>query len=308
MFNKREHTLWTEKYRPIELDNYVGNFVFKEAIAKYIRKGELPNLILHGVPGTGKTTAAKLIVKNLNCDHLYLNGSDNNGIDTVRTSIKSFASAASFKPLKIVIFDDCATLTEQAQQGLLNMIETYSKTTRFIFTTNYLDKLIPALRSRCIPFKIDPPSKKDVAMYLSEILDKEEINYELDILGQVVQKNYPDIRKCVSILQESVVDGELRSDIISGNGKSYLKDLIKLISKPDKKTWLLVRQLLNDVGTSEYQDIFRYLYDNVDEYFPETYVEVIFAVAQAQYQHSTVPDKEINVADMLLKIIQLKLK
>lgn len=308
MFTKKEHALWTEKYRPLELDNYVGNYVFKEAISKYIRKGEMPNLILHGVPGTGKTTAAKMIVKNLNCDYLYLNGSDNNGIDTVRTSIKTFAQSASFKPLKIVIFDDCATLTDQAQQGLLNMIESYSKTTRFIFTTNHLDKLIDALKSRCISFKIDPPSKKDVAIHLSGILDKENVSYETSTLALVVTKYYPDIRKCISILQEYSSEGTLVLDNTNVVSKSYLKDVVTMLAKPNKNTWFEIRNLMNDVGTSEYVELFRYLYDHVEEYALDTYEEAVFAISIAQFQHTTTPDKEINVAEMLLKIIKANSK
>jgi DNA polymerase III delta prime subunit len=308
MFEKKEHSLWTEKYRPIELENYIGNESFKAAILKYIQKGEIPNLILHGVPGTGKTTAAKMIVKNLNCDHLYLNGSDNNGIDTVRTSIKTFASSASFKPIKIVILDDCATLTDQAQQGLLNMIETYSKNTRFIFTTNHLDKLIDAMKSRCTSFKIDPPSKKDVAVHLSKILDKENISYEPPVLAQVVTKYYPDIRKCLNILQECTSSGELLLDTINVVSQSYMSQVIKLIAKPDRETWFNVKKLMNDVGATEYVELFRFLYDNADEYFPDTYEQVIFSIAKAQYQHTTVPDKEINVSAMLLEIIQTNKK
>jgi replication factor C small subunit len=308
MFNKKEHSLWTEKYRPTELENYVGNESFKAAIERYIQKGEMPNLILHGVPGTGKTTAAKMIVKNLNCESLYLNGSDNNGIDTVRTSIKTFASSATFKPIKIVILDDCATLTDQAQQGLLNMIETYSKNTRFIFTTNHLDKLIDALKSRCTSFKIDPPSKKDVAIHLSKILDKESSTYDIQVLGQVVNKYYPDIRKCLNIIQECSATGTLILDSTNIVGKSYMNQVIKLLSKPDSKSWFNIKKIMTDVGATEYVELFRFLYDHADEYFPNTYEEVIFSISKAQYQHTTVPDKEINVSAMLLEIIQINKK
>jgi DNA polymerase III delta prime subunit len=306
MFGRKEHTLWTEKYRPTDQENYIGNAIFKESIAKYIRKNDIPNIILHGVPGTGKTTAAKMIVQNMNCDYLYLNGSDNNGIETVRTTIKDFASAASFKPLKVVILDDCATLTDQAQQGLLNIVESFSKNTRFIFTTNHLDRLIEALKSRCLSFKIEPPSKTDVGVHLMNMLEKESVEAEAKQIGQIVKKYYPDIRKCVSITQECVVDNKLSLDFGNISNKSYLNDILQQLKIPTNNSWREVRTILSEANATDFVELFRFLYDNVDEYANDTYEETIFAIAEAQYQHYFVPDKEINIMNMILKILKTK--
>ena len=304
MFGRKEHTLWTEKYRPIEQENYIGNYIFKESISKYIKKNDIPHMILYGVPGTGKTTAAKLIVNNIKCDYIYLNGSDNNGIDTVRTTIKDFASASSFSTIKIVIFDDCSTLTDQAQQGLLNIVETFSKSTRFIFTTNHLDKLIDALKSRCLSFKIEPPSRKEVAIHLFDILEKENVEGEPKEVAEIVKKYYPDIRKCVSILQECVADGKLSLEFGNISNKSYLSGVLESLKTPTNNSWKEIRQQLAEGDATDYVELFRFLYDNVDHYASDNYENAIFAIAQAQYQHHFVPDKEINVMEMILKILK----
>ena len=158
--------LWVEKYRPITLEEYIGNEVIKNKIADYLKQGSIQNLLFHGVAGTGKTTLAKLIAKNLNCDLLYLNASDERGIDTIREKIIPFASSMSFNDIKIIILDEADYLTPQAQATLRNTIESCSKTTRFILTCNYLERIISPLQSRCQTFEITPPSKTEVIEHI----------------------------------------------------------------------------------------------------------------------------------------------
>ena len=151
--------LWVEKYRPQVLEDYVGNEVIKNKIADYLKQGSIQNLLFHGVAGTGKTTLAKLITKNLNCSVLYINASDERGIDTIRDKIIPFAFTKGFKAVKIVILDEADYLTPQAQATLRNTMETFSSSTRFILTCNYLERIISPLQSRCQTFEITPPSK-----------------------------------------------------------------------------------------------------------------------------------------------------
>ena len=165
--------LWVEKYRPTTLEEYVGNEMIKNKIADYLKQGSIQNLLFHGVAGTGKTTLAKLIAKNLNCDLLYINASDERGIDTIRDKIIPFASSMSFNDVKIVILDEADYITPQAQATLRNTIESCSKTTRFILTCNYLERIISPLQSRCQTFEITPPSKTEVIEHVSNITAEE---------------------------------------------------------------------------------------------------------------------------------------
>jgi DNA polymerase III delta prime subunit len=145
VISNKEHTLLVEKYRSTKLEDYVGNENIKATISKYLSQNDIQNLIFYGPPGTGKTTLAKLIVNNLNCDHLYINASDERGIETIRDKVSGFASSASFKPLKVIILDEADFLTIQAQASLRNVIETFSRSTRFILTCNYIERIIDPL-------------------------------------------------------------------------------------------------------------------------------------------------------------------
>jgi replication factor C small subunit len=149
MFGNSEHTLWVEKYRPEELAGYVGNHAIIEKVRIYLESGDVPHLLFYGTAGTGKTTLAKLIAKNIDCDLMYINASDENNVDTVREKIKSFASTIGFRQWKLIILDEADYLTPNAQAALRNLMETFSKTTRFILTCNYVEKIIDPIQSRC---------------------------------------------------------------------------------------------------------------------------------------------------------------
>ena len=204
--------LFVEKYRPHNLDNFIGDNDVRDKIQEYITEGTLQNLLLFGPAGTGKTSLAKLIVKQLESDHLYINASDERGIDTIRDKIIPFASSMGFNGLKIIILDEADYLTAQAQATLRNVIETFSTSCRFIFTCNYLDRIINPLQSRCVAFGIIPPSKKEVGQHILQICDKEEIKYTKEDLGKIIITHYPDIRKILNTVQGSIKGGELILD------------------------------------------------------------------------------------------------
>ena len=196
-----QHTLWTEKYRSQTLDQYIGNDELKNTIQSWIIKNDIPHLLLHGKAGTGKTTLAKLITQNINCDMMYINASDENGIDTIRDKVKSFASTSTFQPLKVVILDESDYLTINAQASLRNIIETFSAKTRFILTCNYVERIIEPLQSRCQAFKIETLSKPDIARHLVSILEAENTTYNLPDISAIVTNFYPDIRKIINVTQ-----------------------------------------------------------------------------------------------------------
>ncbi len=210
--------LWVEKYRPQSLEEYVGNEMIKNKISDYLNQGSIQNLLLHGVAGTGKTTLAKLIANNLNCDLLYINASDERGIDTIREKIIPFASSLGFGDVKIVILDEADYITPQAQATLRNTMESFSGNTRFILTCNYLERIISPLQSRCQTLEIKPPSKQDVAWRCVDICEKEKVDIDNIALKTIVNAYYPDIRKIINTIQGSVVNHVVKLD------ESSLKD------------------------------------------------------------------------------------
>ena len=303
---KKEHSLWVEQYRSKVLDEYVGNEQLKQIVSQYIDKNDIQNLLLYGTPGTGKTTLAKLIVNNIDCDFLYINASDERGIDTIRDKVQGFASSASFKPLKIIILDEADFLTIQAQASLRNIIETYSRTTRFILTCNYLERIIDPLQSRCQVLKITPPSKKEVAQHVAGILEQESINYELNDLVLVVNKHYPDVRKILNTCQVNTVEGKLTIDksLIASN--SYTDAILKELKSANKSSFKNIRQILADSNLSDFEEIYRFLYDNLDEYAKDSVQQAMITIEIENYMyHANFRiDKEISVMALISKILQ----
>jgi DNA polymerase III delta prime subunit len=305
----KENSLFVEKYRSKTLDEYVGNEQLKQIVSKYITNNDLQNLLLYGTPGTGKTTLAKLIVNNFDCDYLYINASDERGIDTIRDKVQGFASSASFKPIKIIILDEADFLTIQAQASLRNIIETYSRTTRFILTCNYLERIIDPLQSRCQVLKITPPSKKEVAQHIVTILDKEEINYELEDLALIVNKHYPDVRKILNTCQVNTVDNSLQIDKNIIVSSSYKDSLLKELKSPSKTSFKNIRQILADSNLDDFEEIYRFLYDSLDEYGNNDLAKamIVIEIENYMYHANFRIDKEINVMALIcaiLKIIQ----
>ena len=294
--------LWVEKYRPQVLEDYVGNEVIKNKIADYLKQGSIQNLLFHGVAGTGKTTLAKLITKNLNCDLLYLNASDERGIDTIRDKIVPFASTMSFRDIKIVILDEADYLTPQAQATLRNTIESCSKTTRFILTCNYLERIISPLQSRCQTFEITPPSKEEVISHLMIITREENIKCIVSDLQNVVNTHYPDIRKIINTLQGSVVDGQIKIDNSSLKNTQLGDKIVEALEKKLKLS--VIRQMLADSGAREFDGLFKVLYDNVSKYTNRE-GEAILIIAKYQYEYTFVLEKEICVAAMLNKLLDI---
>lgn len=295
--------LWVEKYRPQVLENYVGNGVIKNKIADYLEQGSIQNLLFHGVAGTGKTTLAKLITKNLNCDLLYLNASDERGIDTIREKIIPFASTMGFKDIKIIILDEADYLTPQAQATLRNTMETFSSSTRFILTCNYLERIISPLQSRCQTFEITPPSKTEVIEYISNITAEEKLfDVEIEDIQKVVNTHYPDIRKIINTIQGSIVDGYVKIDDNSLKNTQLGDQIVDALEKKLKLS--VIRQMLADSGAREFDGLFKVLYDNVSKYTNRE-GEAILIIAKYQYEYTFVLEKEICIAAMLNKLLDI---
>ena len=302
----KQHTLWIEKYRSETLEQYIGNDAIKARIADCIAKNDIPHLIFAGSAGTGKTTLAKLIVKNIQCDYLYINASDENGIDTIRDRVKSFASTASFQPIKIVILDEADFLTQPAQAALRNLIEEYSAYTRFILTCNYVERLIEPLQSRCELHMLKPPTKGAVAKHIcTNILDVEGITYEMNDIAQIVNLFYPDVRSIIKTLQQNTKDSKLTITTIDDN---WCKPLVEILKKRDKNAWYQVRQLVADSQVDDFQTAYRYMFDNLAEFSYGHDAELSVILDDFIWRAGVVPDKEINFAACIAKVLETNKK
>jgi len=302
---QNEHTLWVEKYRPSNLDTYIGNDQLKSKVKVYLESGDLPHLLLFGKAGTGKTTLAKLLVNNIECDYLYINASDENNVETVRSKVKNFASTMGFKDYKIIILDECDYITPNAQAALRNLMETFSKHCRFILTCNFVERIIDPIQSRCQTFQVIPPNKNDVAKHLHNILTQENVDYDREDLAILVNSGYPDIRRVINGAQRQSVDGKLVIDKQSIVENDYKLKLLEILEKQDKKSaFNNVRQLLADAKVTDFADLFRLLYDEVDSYGKGHIAECILVIAKYELSDAQVVDKEINAMAMIIEILQ----
>lgn len=301
----RSHTLWCERYRPSTLADYVGNDTLKAKVKQYIDTNDIPHLLLYGSAGTGKTTLAKLITSSIKCDMLYINASDENGIDTIRVKIKNFACNVGFNPLKVIILDEADYFTPAAQAGLRNMMESFSEHTRFILTCNYHERIIEPIHSRCQSFGVTPPAKKDVAANLINILRTENITFDKEGVVLLVNTHYPDIRAVINTAQRNVINGALtiaREDVLEGDIKAKIVEMLKVSDK--KQAFADIRQLLADNGIKNFADFYTVLFEKVDEYAPNNVADVIIIIADGQFQDVSVVDKEICFMATIIKLLR----
>ena len=298
----KQHTLFTERFRPTDPKDYIGNEVFKSNLDTWIEQQDIPHILLYGPAGTGKTTAAKLITSNLDCDSIYINCSDENGIETIREKVKSFASAATFRALKVVIMDEADFLTINAQAALRNVIEAFSKTTRFIFTCNYVERIIDPIQSRTSVFEIIPPSKGEVAKRCVTILDEEGMGYKKEDLVEIINQTYPDIRKTLNLLQSSIKQGNLVLNQNIVNQQQYTKQIIDLIKQNDSKSFNQIRQIVANSNIRDYNELYRALFDNLDSFSNPILGTAV--IAESQYQSALAPDKEICFMGCIAKLLK----
>ena len=299
------NSLWVEKYRPDTLEGYVGNEHILEKVKIYIENEDVPHLLLYGVAGTGKTTLAKIITNQIDCDVMYINASDENSVDAVRDKIRGFASSMGFRKWKVVILDESDYLTPNAQAALRNLMETFSKSTRFILTCNYVEKVIDPIQSRCQTFAITPPSKKEVAKRLHQILTEEGVSFQNEELAILVNSGYPDIRRVLNAAQRQVVNGELKIDTTSTVQANYIDNVVKILQKGGdiKEQFTEIRQIIADSKVKDFTPLYRGLYDEIDTYANGKVGQTILNIADGQYKDSMVVDKEINVMAMMLNIL-----
>ena len=297
------HGLWVERYRPQDLSTYVGNEHLKSKLERFLNDGNIPHLLLYGRAGGGKTTLAKIIVNNTECDYLYINASDERNIDLVRDKLKTFASSVGFKPMKVVILDEADYLNvNSAQPALRNLMETFSAHCRFILTCNYVEKIIDPIQSRCQTYKIVPPSKKEVAVHAKTILEKENISFDLDDLALVVTAGYPDLRKVINELQRMSINGKLSVDkdgMIHNEFKLQFLDAIR-----NRESIGTIRKMVADSNFTEYTELYRLLYDEVESFGVDKMPEIIADISKGSYQDVLVVDKEINFIATVSNILR----
>ena len=304
----KEHFLWVEKYRPQTIDDCILPEDTKATFKEFLKKGEVPNLLLCGTAGTGKTTVARALCEELGCDYIVINGSDEGRqIDTLRTKIKSFASAISFEgKTKVVIIDEADYLNKDSVQPALRaFIENFSENCRFIFTCNYKQRIIAPLHSRTtvIEFKSD---KKDKAVLATKfmkrmqgILNSEGVTYKDPVLAELLMKYFPDYRRVINELQRYSSAGTIDEGILNNIAEINTKELVNSLREKD---WKKMRQWVANNVDSDPQCIFRFIFDSL---VPEisTVPQMVLLIADYQYKSAFCADQEINLIACLTEIM-----
>ena len=304
--------LWVEKYRPKKISDCILTQDLKDTFTNFIKQKEIPNLLLSGSAGIGKTTVAKALCEELGADYIVINGSDEGRhIDTLRNQIKNFASTVSLTEEsnhKVVIIDEADYMNaDSVQPALRNFIETFHSNCRFIFTCNYKSKILPALHSRCtvIDFAIKNGQKVKTAQALlkrlGKILEQEEVKYDNKVLAELIQKHYPDFRRTINELQRYSVRGEIDSGILFSLSEANTKELIKILKEKrfnDMRKWVINN--LDKEPSSLFSTIYNLLYTNLEG---NSVPQAVLVIAGYQYKSAFVADQEINMVACLTEIM-----
>jgi replication factor C small subunit len=301
--------LWVEKYRPKTVDGYVFRDDHqRNQINTWIKDKSIPHLILSGVAGIGKTTLAKILINELGIeeyDILEINASRQRGIDTIRDTITNFVSMIPFGPFKVVLLDEADYLTPEAQATMRGVMEEYHHTARFILTCNYPNRIIPALHSRCQGFHVERTDQTEYTARVATILVEENIEFDLDTLDNYVKVAYPDLRKCIQLVQQNSTEGVLVPPNSGDAGEQEWKfDMVELFKAG--KINEARKMLCGKLRSEEMEEVFRWLYDNL-EIFGDEHKQnsAVLIIKQGLVDHTLIVDAEINLAAVLIKLARL---
>jgi DNA polymerase III delta prime subunit len=303
-----EHLLWVEKYRPARIEDCILPDAIKETFQEFVKRKEIPNLLLSGTAGVGKTTVAKALCNEVGCDYIIINGSDESGIDVLRNKIKNYASSVSLLGgRKVVIIDEADYLNPNSTQpALRGAIEEFASNCSFIFTCNFKNRIIDPIHSRCsvIDFKINGSKPKMAAQFfkrVESILQQENIEYSKDVVAAVITKHFPDNRRILNELQRYSASGSIDKGMLSSVSDIQLADLLRALKDKDfasARKWV-TNNLDNDPAR-----IFRKLYDSLYESLkPQSVPQLVLILAKYQYQAAFVADAEINLVACLTEIM-----
>jgi len=301
--------LWVEKYRPTNISECILPSQLKKDFKQILKQKELQNMLLTGTAGTGKTTVAKALCNELNLDYIIINGSEESGIDTLRNKIKQFASSVSLEGgYKVVILDEADYLNPQSTQpALRGFIEEFSANCRFILTCNFKNRIIEPLHSRCsvVEFAIPKGQKEDMAMQfmtrLQHILGTENVQYENEVLAELIMKYFPDFRRTINELQRYGTSGQIDSGILVNVNDISVNNLMNHLKTKDFRK---MRQWVADNIDIEPTAMFRKIYDSMNEYVePQSIPQVVLILADYQYKDSFVADHELNMVACLTEIM-----
>ena len=295
------HSIWVEKYRPARLcDVIFQNSAQAEQFARLVAGGTIPNLLFYGTQGTGKTTLSKVLISELSvdpADRLRINCSDEK-IEAMREKVKTFSQSLPLGNFKVVQLEELDYLSLDAQALLRQLMEETAQYTRFIGTCNYVNKVIPALRSRFQEFEFKAPDMELVASRMAQILESEGVSYEPEVLLELIQRAYPDIRKIIQLLQQNSGGGTLARPS-TGGAVDWKLELVNCLSRSD---WWAARKVVCAAPKEEHEEVYRFLYDNVDKLKVKNKEQAVVTIAEYLYRHSLVADTEINLAALFIEL------